>query len=223
MTLKVTYFENQIEFLDDHINVIEIENKKYFYRFINNLYKLNEEEQDSITFYEQNEEKKFNKKIKIYLDFFDLQFHSKKTNTEILKYLSDSIAEEDKITLQKEYSKVIKIFKKMINNFDLPLTIEEEINTETISKTFQLKITEKDNLLDNLLLLIDLENTLKLNNILVFVNLKQYLSKNELIELYKYSIYNKIRILLLDSQSYGGTIKYEKKLIIDENLDEFML
>lgn len=34
---------------------------------------------------------------------------------------------------------------------------------------------------------------------------------------------NKIRILLIDSQCYGCTIDYEKKLIIDENLDEFMI
>ena len=78
-------------------------------------------------------------------------------------------------------------------------------------------------MLDNLLLLIDLENTLKFNNILVFVNLKQYLSKNELIEFYKYAIYNKIQILLIDSQAYGVTLEYEKKLIIDENLDEFVI
>ena len=82
---------------------------------------------------------------------------------------------------------------------------------------------EKDELLDNLLLLIDLENTLKFNNILVFVNLKQYLSKNELIEFYKYAIYSKIQILLIDSQAYGVTLEYEKKLIIDENLDEFVI
>ena len=47
--------------------------------------------------------------------------------------------------------------------------------------------------------------------------------KNELIELYKYAIYNNVNIFLVDSQSYGVTLKYEKKLIIDDNLDEFVL
>ena len=42
-------------------------------------------------------------------------------------------------------------------------------------------------------------------------------------ELYKYSIYNGIPLLLIDSQCYGGTLNNEKKLIIDENLDEFMI
>ena len=143
--------------------------------------------------------------------------------TEVLKYLSASIEDADIILLQKEYLKIINKFKKVINTVDLPIILEEEINLESISKTLHLSIEEKDELLDNLFLLIDLENTLKFNNILVFVNLKQYLSKNELIEFYKYAIYNKIQILLIDSQAYGVTLEYEKKLIIDENLDEFVI
>ena len=63
----------------------------------------------------------------------------------------------------------------------------------------------------------------KEKGILVFINLKQYLSKNELLELYKYSIYNQVQIILIDSQSYGVTLEYEKKLIIDDNLEEIVL
>jgi len=69
----------------------------------------------------------------------------------------------------------------------------------------------------------DIENVFKIDVLLVFVNLKQYLSTNELAELYKYSLYNDVQILLIDSQSYGATIDNEKKLIIDSNLDEFLL
>jgi CRISPR type II-A-associated protein Csn2 len=83
------------------------------------------------------------------------------------------------------------------------------------------KLEEK--LLDNLLLLIDINSVLKLNKIVIFVNLKQYLTKDELEELYKYSIYNKVNIILIDSQTYGCTINNEQKLIIDSELDEFIV
>lgn len=49
------------------------------------------------------------------------------------------------------------------------------------------------------------------------------ITNQELLELYKYAIYNKINIILIDSQCYGGTLEYENKLIIDRNLDEFMI
>lgn len=36
-------------------------------------------------------------------------------------------------------------------------------------------------------------------------------------------MYNQVNIVLIDSQSYGVKLEYEKKLIIDQDLDEFML
>ena len=94
---------------------------------------------------------------------------------------------------------------------------------ENLFKILKISINKKDSLIDNLFLIIDLENKFKLNKLLVFINLKQYLSKEELIEFYKYCIYNNVMIILVDSQTYGTTIKYEKKLIIDSNLDEYLL
>ena len=38
MNLNVKYFDNTIVFNKEFINVLEIENKKYFYRFIKDLY-----------------------------------------------------------------------------------------------------------------------------------------------------------------------------------------
>ena len=72
-------------------------------------------------------------------------------------------------------------------------------------------------------LLIDIEKTLNLSSILVFINLKQYLSNEELEELYKYSIYNDVKILLVDSQCYSNKSIYENKLSIDKDLVEFVL
>lgn len=223
MMLKVSYFENKISFEDNHLNVIEIENKKYFYRFVNDLYNLDKEINDNLVFYEENKEINKNNKVKVYIDYFNLELNSKKTIADIQKHISNTISPEEKVSLQKEYSKVINTFKKIVNNIDLSLSIDDEINIETLFKILKLSINNKTELLDNLLLLMDIENTFKTDNILIFINLKQYMSKSELIELYKYAIYNNIQIMLIDSQSYGGTLDYEHKLIIDENLDEFML
>ena len=162
-------------------------------------------------------------KLRIYVDFFDFQFDSKKYVNDISKYVSTNISEDDKNSLVTLYNKMVKQYSKILNNVEVPLQIESEFSVDNLNKLMRLSINAKEDLLDNMLLLIDLEKTLKLNNLLVFVNLKQYLSKDELSELYKYSIYNEVIIFLVDSQSYGVCLKYEKKHIIDENLDEFML
>lgn len=225
MNVWINYFDNKINFIEGNINVIEIENKKYFYRFVNDLYSIyNEGYSDNISFYNnENFEVNMNGRIKMIVDFFNFNFNSKKYINDISKYVNKNISDEDKNDLISLYKRIMKLYNKFLNNIDLPLNIADEINIENITNTIKVVIKEKQNLLDNLLLLIDLEKVLKTKNILVFTNLKQYLTKNELIELYKYSIYNEVLILLIDSQCYGGTLNYEKKLIIDENLDEFVV
>ena len=137
--------------------------------------------------------------------------------------MSNYINEEDTKNLINLYGKMTRIYKKALNDIDLPLYVENDISIDNINKLIKLGISTKEELLDNLMLLIDLEHTLKTNNFLVFVNLKQYLTKDEVVELYKYAIYNEITIMLVDSICHGVTLKSEKKYIIDENLDEFVL
>lgn len=224
MNMNIDYFDNKINFNDEHINVIEIENKKYFYRLVKDLYTMFLEGcVNDITFFEKDKEKNMNGKLKVFTNFFNFEFDSKKYTNDISKYVSGNIAEKEKNILLSLYNKIIKTYTKILNNIDLPLNVENEVTIENITKFIKVSIDNSNELLDSLFLLIDLESTLLTNNILFFINLKQYLSTTELIELYKYAIYKEIKIVLIDSQSYGVTLKYEKKYIIDENLDEFVL
>lgn len=224
MNLIVDYFDNKIIFNDEYINAIEIENKRYFYRFINDLYSVyTVGYSDDLKFTQESKELNMNGIIKIYINYFDFQFDSKKYTNDISKLVNNYLDESDIKDLTNLYNKMTKIYKRSLNNIDLPLRIEDEINVENINKIIKLSISPKEELLDNLFLLIDLEKVLRTNNLLVFVNLKQYLSKDEIVEFYKYAIYNNIKIILVDSQCYGISLKNEKKYIIDENLDEFVL
>lgn len=224
MNLSVDYLDNQIVFASDYINAVEIENKRYFYRFVNDLYSVYiSGYSDNLKFIQDNKEINMNGKIKVFINYFDFQFDSKKYTSEISKFVSNYINEEDTKNLINLYGKMTRIYKKALNDIDLPLYVENDISIDNINKLIKLGISPKEELLDNLLLLIDLECTLKTNNLLVFINLKQYLNKEEIVELYKYAIYNNIQIILIYFLSYGVTLKNEKKHIIDENLDEFVL
>ena len=217
MKMNVKYFDNEINLSNDNIYSIEIENKKYFYRLVRDLYEI--EKGNTVEDIDFSEEKSFVPRIKIFLNFFDFDFNSKKYINEII----NNISEEERDKILKTNNKLLKELSIFFNNLDLPITIEDDFTIDNILKMFKIKINCKEELLDNLLLLIDLEKELNSNNILFFVNLKQYLIKEEIKEFYKYSIYNQIKIVMIDSQSYGVNLDNEKKLIIDDNLDEFML
>ncbi len=224
MNIIIDYFDNKINLNGEYINVIEIENKKYFYRFVKDLYTIFLDGcTNDITFFENDKEKNMNGKLKLFTDFFNFEFDSKKYTNDISKYVNENIDEKEKDALLSLYNKIIKIYTRILNNTDLPLNVENDATVESLTKFVKISTKKTDELLESLFLLIDLESVLLTNNTLFFINLKQYLTKTELLELYKYALYNKIEIVLIDSQSYGTALKYEKKYIIDENLDEFML
>lgn len=225
MRISFNYIENVLKIEDEIVQAIEVENKKYFYRIVKDLYSLSSGEKPESVYIidNDNNEINLNGKIKVLVDYFNFDFDSKKITNDVEKIVNDNISEENMLLLTNQYKKILKIYKDLLNDIDLPLEIGKEFDICNITKMLKINVNKSDDLLDNLLLLIDIEKTLKFNNILVFVNLKQYLTKDELLELYKYSIYNQIHLLLIDSQTHGTTIEYEKKLIIDNNLDEFVL
>lgn len=225
MNLKINYFDNQIKLNKENIQVIEIENKKTFYRLVKDLYSIkNNEKLNEIYFFDDNnQEINMYDKVELYINFFDLELNSKKNLNMLNKNIVNNINDQEKNEILNDFKKLYKSFNKILFNIDIPIILNNDITIEDIVKFFKISINKHNDLLDNLLLLIDLEKNLKINEILFFINLKQYLNKEELIELYKYSIYNEIAIVLIDSQSYGIKLEYENKLIIDENLDEFVL
>lgn len=227
MKINIEYIDNEIIIPDNKVFNIEIENKIYFYRLINELNYISNgadsPEEDNIKFLKNNNELNLFNKIDVYIDYFNIDFNSKKIINSLYRALKTTISEEDKIKIANYYLKTKNILSKSFLDYNLPLTISSEYDIELIFKLLKINVEKKNNLLDNLLILIDINNIFKINELLIFVNLKQYLNKEELNELYKYSVYNNVKILLIDSQSYGTCNEYEKKLIIDSNLDEFLL
>ena len=148
----------------------------------------------------------------------------KKYNNFITKYVANSINDNGKNSIIKNLKNLNLSIKKELSKFDLPLSINNEETFENIIKSFKIVINNIDNdLLENLLLIIDIEKTFKINNIIVFVNLKQLLTIDELVELYKYAIYNEIKLIMIDSNYYENKLNYENKLIINDDLTEFIV
>lgn len=225
MKINVEYLEHAIEMNDNQVNVLEIENKKLFYKLIKDLFRIEQEGNiDEVIMYDDGiKEISLDKKIKVVVDFFNIDTLSKREITLLEKRITEEMPQTDISKIKQNYLKILEIYRRTISSIDLPLKIEEKLDPNILIKNYDLSIHIKHELLEDLLTFLDIEKELFHHTIIFFVNLKTYLTKEELIEIYKYAIYNKIKIILIDCKSYGVTIEYERKLIIDENLDEFML
>ena len=225
MRLSIRYIDNIITFNNNNINCLEIENKSYFYKIVNDINNISVGNVIEDVIFTDDEYKELNlsNKINIIFDYFNFDFNSKKIISIINKKVNDNISINDKDNLSKLYNRIRKIYLPILNDMDLNIDINNDFDLDLMIKLLNITIKSKDNLLDNLFLLIDIEKELNINKIIVFINLKQYLNKNELIELYKYLLYNNVVVLLIDSQSYGICNEYEKKIIIDEELEEYKI
>jgi CRISPR type II-A-associated protein Csn2 len=220
MKMLLSNYENDLEFDNYHINTIEILDKKAFYQFLKDINNINI--QDNISFIEKGELVNIQSKISIIYNYINFEFDNKKIINNILDKINSNLDEKDEEEINKIYKKLKSIYTNIIKEIDLELEIEEDFSIQDISKMMKPRIVNKNNLIDNLLLLIDIESELKIDELIIFVNLKGYLDNEELTELYKYAIYKNINILLIDNNKYI-TNKFEKKLLIDEDLIEFML
>lgn len=225
MKLQIGYIENEVFISDGVVNSVEIENKQCFYRLVNDFVVLsNNGDVDCLALLDDlGKEVGISNKFLVIIDYFNIDNVMKKYLSYFEKTIVFSIDDKDRNNLLSYSSKLISYFEKVVSKLDLPVKINFSGDINTLVKFMKFSFNLKDSLFDNLLLLIDLEKEFNLYKFLVFVNLKQYLSRKDLLELYKYSVYVGVNILLIDSQSYGGTLEYEKKIIIDSDFYEYMI
>lgn len=225
MNVKINYLDNILPITEDMVTSIEIENKGCFYRTISNFIKMSNGEmiEDIYIFDNETEEVKIFNKLLIISDYFNLDSLLKKYVAHLQKLIIENTEETTINDLAILYKKIIEKIKQTFKNIDFQISFNDEFSLEQLLKIIKPKVDIYDTFIKNLYLIIDLENAFKLNKLLVFVNLKQYLSKEELLEFYKYCLYNKINVLLIDNSTHETTIEHERKLIVDNELDEFMI
>lgn len=225
MKIKISFLDSELDFSVSNIYSLEVHNKKYLYRISKLFYMLsNDTNIDDLKAYDKNnEEILITNKIRFFTNYFDFNFHSKKYNNDITKYIISNLEQYESEKILKSYRKLCELLNKELLKLDLPISINVEEGITNVIKLLKYSINNKEELLDNLLLLIDLETILNSNKVLCFINLKQYLSKEELKELYKYATYNSVNFILIDSIKYNCIKEYEKLIIIDENLEDYMI
>ena len=137
-------------------------------------------------------------------------------------YLKEDI-DIKKIKIQKEEVEDVKWATiEEINELPFEFNMNSEIDIGDLLKIFNIKIDTScyTTIIEKVEFIISIISTLKIAEILVIPNFKTYLTEEEVLEIYKYSIYNNVKLLILENKSNEKMLKYEQKNIIDENFDE---
>lgn len=225
MKIKLNGFQNDINLFDGTISIIEIENVKYYNKLIQSINeKINGYENEEIILLSDDEQiLKFEKEVMLIIDLYNIEFNSKK----IIGKIYDLVASNLKNKQSDEFIEIVNKLRHYVDLelMDLPFNfqIKENIEMEEILKLFSVKIEslEYTTLIEKIELLIDLVSNLNLAKILVIPNLKLYLDEKEMIEIYKYSMYNEVKLVLIE-RNCSSKLQYEQILHIDENFDDYI-
>lgn len=229
MIMKIFSLENDIIFKEEYINVLQIQDKKLFTNVINSLNdNINniEDTKERIIILDNDIEIKIEKEVLMIIDVFNIDFNQKKIQSALYNKIEKIYKQEFErmsefqIILQKLQLNVLDVF----NEFPFEFNYKESIGIQEYLKLLGLKISNnKGKIIDTVFSLIDVVEYLSAAKLLVFVNLKLYPSDDELNEIYKYAMYKKVNILLIETGEEKEPLENEKILYIDSDYDEIVL
>ena len=228
MKMKFFYFENDLEISGERISVLEIEDKKLYNKFTSIIYnKINndiKEEDEEIYLFDNSEEVGFHSTALYISDPMQIDFEDKvimgAVGKEIKKYFNLNMEEQSEC--EKQNLKLFTSFQKSLVEFSLDFNYSTVWDISKYLKMIGLKIEDKfyRTHLEKLYAIIDIVSELKLYKFIVFCNLKSYFEIEEIQKIYKYVMYKKIPIVLLESTISNISIEDENKIIIDKEFDE---
>ena len=225
MIMSIIGFEKKINFEENTINVLEIYNQKLFSNFISYINEQSNGEADEdnkIVLMNGEKRVKIDKNVYVLTDLFNIDFNSKKIINKIYNVLEQNIKNRQDNEVENIMLQLRNYLIEEINEISFEFNINSEIEILDLLKVFNVKIDTScyTTIVEKIEFIISVLSNLKIAEVLVIPNLKTYVDENELLEIYKYSIYNSVRLLIVENIHSEKLLKYENKNIIDENFDE---
>lgn len=156
MKITISYLENNVEITNDFINVLEIENKKMFFRLINDLNQIcNGNVIEEIKAFSDDKEINITNKVNVISDFFNIDFS--RYMLSINKLINENLKDNSDKSLLLLYKKLIQKYNNIISTVDLPIAVNNDATIESLTKLFKLKVNYKSSLLKIYFLLLNLK------------------------------------------------------------------
>ena len=207
-------------------NVLVCKDKKFLRHIIDVLNdKVNGLDSNEIFLLDyNNEEIRIDKEVFMIIDIFNIDYNSKKILNKIYEIISDRVEMTKEIEMNDIIIKLRNYLIEEINEMPFEFVMKDELDVKEILKLFDLKIDKEGytNIIEKIELLIDIISTLNVASVLIIPNMKIYLSDEEIVEIYKYSLYNNVTLLSIEND-FLSKLEYENILLIDENFDEILL
>ena len=219
MKLQLRNFNFMLD-LEENINVIVIENKIEYRKFVNSFVNELNIRDGNILLSKDIELLVPEKYIFTFYDYFTFDINKYALNKFYKKLKEISIVDfsyETAILKTNIEEYVYNITKQ----YDMYLDISCDLDVTEILKSLNVKIKQySELLLDRIINYINVINEIFGINYFVFISLKEYFSDSEIIDFYNYINYNDFKVVLVEPNNKNNLQIKEKIYVIDEDLCE---
>lgn len=214
---------NPIIIKETKINVLVLENKKFFIDKINELInQINGDYGDYFLFDLNDEELSISKNCEILTDLFSLDFDSKKIKSAIFNELKNiSNSEVFYIKIRELEKNIRDLILEIMYESDFELELDEDFDVTKLLKIYDISISKSyDSLIEKFIIYIDILTDVLKIKVIFCVNLLNLFDEVDRIEIYKYLLLKKKKVVFIENYYESYDLEYEYKYIIDKDICE---
>lgn len=227
MKIRVFPFQNDIMLSETYITILNVNNKKLFNRLANTFYtySIGEEGEEQVLLIEEDKTLDFDEEILFLSDLWHFDCGNKKIVAKLFNYIEQNYKSD--VELMEVFQQQLQRIQVEISDItdELPFEIEmkEVVTLLDILKMLGVKVAKLDglSLIERAISIVEIVSTFKLYPCIMMCNIKDYLEKNELIELYKATMHCKIKLIIYEYGPVYERLADEKIWYIDEDYEEF--
>lgn len=221
--------ENDIEIREDSIAVLQVCNTVLFSRIIQSIYCEENEIQnrmENVVLLENNKEISISKNVLVISDIWNFDRNQKKIQTALYQYIEKELQQdyEKKIEFENLMSQVENLISDIWEELPFIFQYKDALLSDYL-KMLGLKLSgaSAEKIIDRVLTIIDIVEYFNVAKVIIFINLKTFVSEYELNEIYKYAMYKKVKMLLIETGKEKKPIANEKIFFVDDDYEEFIL
>lgn len=218
--------ETDIVLAENKVAVLEVADKKLFLSIVASL-RCAEDDLCGEPFMLLNEDKelKASQYIEVVTDILNPDTANRKIMTKALESLNRLCVQDEERASEFEQLHAIMYQKiaALLNELNSDFAVSAEWNLSKYLKAFDFGIRElsAEECFEKLLQYVQLHGEFMRDKILCLINAKAYFEREEILELYKFAIYNKVNLWLVESGQDDTVMDYERKWIIDAEYYEY--
>lgn len=214
-------FEHKLEFKENVITTLVIENQKCFREYINELIYQIEGNDGNFVLSDNNSEIKMSEKVTIVTDYYSLNDKISSYDSKLQNELKKIVVNDDLFTKGSEVISKILNFAEEIG-MEIPYTLEfTEPSLQNLIKFLKYRIVLDNNSLPELVLdFMKVSNWLVGLEIFVFVNIHSFLTEGEIKTIVSESLSLKYNLVFIENIKPTYSIDGEKLIIVDDDLCE---